>query len=265
MGKSFRNRFSRIMGRLASAKVGNILLKPMVKLYIRFYKIDMDDFSCNLTHIKSFNQFFTRELKPGRRPLGKDIVSPVDGVLSEFGAIKNNTLLQVKGHAYNLSELFEKNMQVDNWSYATLYLSPADYHRIHAPFNLTVEKMIYLPGTLFSVSLSALKKHEKIFCRNERIILSGNSKYGKYHLVFVGAVVVGCIRLTFDSVVSNIGMQKTVKEYQNNLSFNKGNELGLFELGSTVVLIMENDILSEVDVTGYEAVKLGETLKTINT
>ncbi|CAM2734674.1 archaetidylserine decarboxylase [Legionella worsleiensis] len=192
----------------------------------------------------TFNDFFIRHLKPECRPLAAaDIVSPVDGCVSELGAIDKGTLIQAKGRTYSVQELLacssDKAQDFAQGQFATIYLSPKDYHRVHMPLDAELVSMTYIPGALFSVQPTTARVVPKLFARNERLAIFFNTKAGPMAMVMVGATIVGAIGTSWHGVVQR--SKKTVDyDYsQADLKrfYAKGEEMGYFKLGSTVVLL----------------------------
>ena len=254
-----QNRFSHWMGAFSDASIPNWILKNVIRSYVRYYKIDLNDYDINLNEIKKFNAFFTRQFKEGKRHIGKGVVSPVDGKLINYGLLQSSQLLQCKGQWYPQTGITSLEA-FDHGSFATIYLSPADYHRVHAPFDMKIQEIVYIPGTLFPVNKKSVLKHDRLFCRNERIVLSGTCEYGHFHFVFVGAMIVGRTVLSFDSSWrSNI---KKGKQRQEKVDFQiaKGEELGYFELGSTVIFMIDSEVLNEIKITENTQVKMGESM-----
>lgn len=244
------------MGYMAERRMPKPLLKPFLKFYIRRFKIDMSEYTDDLNLFLSFNSFFTRGFKSGMRSFSEDgIASPAEGMLISGGLIEEGQLFHVKGKSYPVERLLDKKVSFKNGSFATIYLSPADYHRVHAPFNCTIKSIRHLPGKLKTVNPRCLKKDDLLYCKNERVILEGSSSFGNFYIVMIGAIVVGKIKL---SILPEFGVGFNSQDI--SIDIEKGQELGCFELGSTVVLILENDQLQDVfDLTGRR-VKLGENI-----
>lgn len=191
-----------------------------------------------------FNDFFIRHLKPQYRPITEaDIASPVDGVISQLGLIQQGQLVQAKGHTYTADELLActpaLSQLFDGGQFATFYLSPKDYHRIHMPCEGTLREMIYVPGTLFSVQPKTASSIPKLFARNERLVIFFDTPFGLMAMVLVGAVVVGAMNTVWHGDV----FRTKTKSFYNYVSLDqaivleKGEEMGHFKLGSTVILL----------------------------
>ena len=242
---------SRGVGKLASAKLGKFTAF-LVKNFINYYKVDLKDAEItDVTKYETFNAFFTRALKKGARPIvaeAKALAHPADGTLSEFGEIYKDAVLQAKGHYYSLEALLggdEKDSKIfENGSFMTTYLSPKDYHRVHMPFDGKLEKMIFVPGELFSVNPLTARNVDNLFAKNERVIcFFKNEKLGNFAVILVGATIVASIETVFAGVVApSAGKEKNIYHYEKDkITFKKGAELGRFLLGSTVICIFEKD------------------------
>lgn len=214
----------------------------------------MTEFDSDLSCYRTFNSFFTRQARPGLRKTEDGIVSPADGIITAGGSFEDGQLFHVKRSNYHLSELLGKP-GFNSGSFSTIYLSPADYHRVHAPFNCTITAIRHLHGSVRTVNPAKILRHPNLYCTNERVVIEGDSEYGRFFLVLVGAIVVGRIRISFVD-----GFTKGF--HARNLSVNlvKGQETGLFELGSTVLLIMENNLLNNTETLTGNHIKTGNRL-----
>lgn len=240
---------SRGVGKLASAEMGKATTF-LIEKFIKYYHVDMKDAEIqDITAFKTFNAFFTRALKKGTRPVvsaANALAQPVDGTVSELGEIYKDAVLQAKGHYYSLEALLggdEKDAKdFQSGSYATIYLAPKDYHRVHMPFAGKLEKMVFVPGDLFSVNPLTAQNVDNLFARNERVVcFFRNEKLGRFAVVLVGATIVASIETVFAGVVApSVGREKTIYDYsKDNITLAKGAELGRFLLGSTVVCVFE--------------------------
>jgi phosphatidylserine decarboxylase len=218
-----------------------------------------------------FNAFFTRALKPGARPLAHGdnlILCPVDGAVSQVGAIRNDTIFQAKGHDYSATTLLGGDAtlakQFANGQFATLYLSPRDYHRIHMPVAGTLKQMIYVPGRLFSVNPKTVRCIPGLFARNERVVALFDTAFGPMAMVLVGAINVACIETVWHGVVTpphRNPVQRWVYTEQTPINLVKGEEMGRFNMGSTVVCLFANDKLQfDAAITPGAAVQMGRKL-----
>nr|WP_229210119.1 archaetidylserine decarboxylase [Duganella sp. Root1480D1] len=237
-------------GRVAGAKAGDKTTR-LIRWFVTKYDVNMDEAAnSDIASYQSFNEFFTRALKPGARPLAKaDFVCPVDGRISQFGAIEGDQIFQAKGHKFSTTALVGGDASLakhfEHGSFANLYLSPRDYHRIHMPCNASLKRMIYVPGELFSVNPTTARGVPGLFARNERVVCEFDTAFGPFVLVLVGATIVGSMATTWHGVVNPPRLQK-VTEWtykKNEYVFKKGEEMGRFLLGSTVVMLFPKDTL----------------------
>ena len=220
----------------------------IIRRVVAKYRVNMDEaLDSNIASYLTFNDFFTRALKPGARPLAQsDLVCPVDGAISQFGAIEHDQLIQAKGHRYSTTALVGGDAalaaQFQNGHFATIYLSPKDYHRIHMPCDGRLTRMIYVPGELFSVNPVTARGVPGLFARNERVVCVFESARGPFVLALVGATIVGSMATVWHGVV-NPPRGKVVREWrypasgQPEVALRQGDEMGRFLLGSTVVLL----------------------------
>ncbi|WP_105200090.1 MULTISPECIES: archaetidylserine decarboxylase [unclassified Pseudoalteromonas] len=239
---------SRLVGKLAAAKAGK-LTTALIKLFIKQYKIDMSEALHEAPeHYQTFNEFFTRPLKPGIRPLAEDaniVAHPVDGAISQLGDILDGQLVQAKGHYYSLEALLggkaEDAQPFLGGKFATIYLAPKDYHRIHMPVDGTLKRMIYVPGDLFSVNPLTAQNVPNLFARNERVVAIFDTEIGPLAMVLVGATIVASIETIWAGTVTPpAGKDVFSWDYPSTgdraVHLKKGEEMGRFKLGSTVVM-----------------------------
>ena len=237
-------------GRVAGAKGGDMTTR-LIRWFVGKYDVNMDEAAnSDIASYHSFNEFFTRALKPGARPLAKaDFVCPVDGRISQFGAIEGDQIFQAKGHKFSTTALVGGDAALakhfEHGSFANLYLSPRDYHRIHMPCDASLKRMIYVPGELFSVNPTTARGVPGLFARNERVVCEFDTKFGPFVMVLVGATIVGSMATVWHGVVNPPRLPK-VTEWtykKNEYVFKKGEEMGRFLLGSTVVMLFPKDTL----------------------
>ncbi|WP_300583528.1 archaetidylserine decarboxylase [uncultured Pseudoalteromonas sp.] len=239
---------SRMVGKLAAAKAGG-LTTALIKLFIKQYKIDMSEAKYpDPAHYKTFNEFFTRPLKEGIRPLAEEsdiIAHPVDGAISQLGDVVDGQIIQAKGHDYSLQALLggseDDTTPFLGGKFATIYLAPKDYHRIHMPIDGTLSKMIYVPGDLFSVNPLTARNVPNLFARNERVVAIFETEIGPLAMVLVGATIVASIETVWAGTVTPpAGKDVFSWNYpttgDNAITLKKGEEMGRFKLGSTVIL-----------------------------
>ena len=225
----------------------------------------------DISSYKTFNEFFTRPLKADARPLAKaEFICPVDGAISQFGAIEQDQIFQAKGHHYSILALLagqqDLAIKFENGQFACLYLSPKDYHRIHMPCNGKLITMTYVPGDLFSVNPNTAANVPNLFARNERVVCEFESdQYGKFVMVLVGATIVGSMATVWHDAPSGVinpprSSQIRTWSYEN-IFLKHGDEMGRFLLGSTVVMLFEKDALQfNADWQPARAIKLGEMM-----
>jgi phosphatidylserine decarboxylase len=217
---------------------------------------------------KTFNDFFTRALKPGARPLASSTwVCPVDGAISQCGRIEKDQIFQAKGHHYSTRALVGGDAHLaalfDDGHFATLYLSPRDYHRIHRPIAGKLKRMVHVPGDLFSVNPTTARGVPGLFARNERVVCEFETVHGPMVMVLVGATIVGSMATVWHGQV-NPPRPGTVREWRyesQDIQLAQGQEMGRFLLGSTVVMLMpQNRIQFPADWVTARAVHMGETM-----
>lgn len=240
-----------IAGKLAGRQAG-ALTTSVIRWFVGRYKVNMAEAANpDIASYQSFNEFFTRPLKGGVRPLAKaDFICPVDGAISQFGAIEQDQIFQAKGHCYSTVALVGGDAalarQFDNGSFATIYLSPRDYHRIHMPCAGKLIRMIYVPGALFSVNPTTARGVPGLFARNERVVCVFESQFGPFVLTLVGATIVGSMATVWHGQV-NPPRSRELREWRYDdatVNLEKGQEMGRFLLGSTVVMLFPKDSLA---------------------
>lgn len=250
-----QKKLSAFMGWLASGHLPSFLLKPTINFFIKSNNIDLSQYDFDLANVQTFNEFFTRKLKPGHRHFEGLISSGADGFVSAFGKMHQNKLIQVKGRYFTLAELIDDNVVFENGSFTTVYLSPADYHRVHLPFDARITAMKKIAGRLFSVSKDTVERVDKVYVQNERVVFEGEWQHGKFYLVMVGAIVVGRIKLSFTDIQLDFNKWQTV-----DFQLKQGDELGLFELGSTIILAVETNHLEEIPYSLHQKIYMGNRL-----
>ena len=259
---------TRLAGRLASAKLGSFTTW-VIKRFVKRYNVNMAEaVHADPAHYKSFNEFFTRPLKDGVRPLAHSTwVCPVDGAISQCGAIERDQIFQAKGHQYSTRALVGGDAalaeQFQNGQFATLYLSPRDYHRIHMPVAGKLLRMVHVPGDLFSVNPTTARGVPGLFARNERVVCEFETEHGPMVLVLVGATIVGSMATVWHGQV-NPPRPGTVREWHyesQDVRLQKGEEMGRFLLGSTVVMLFpQNSIQFPSDWISTRALLMGESM-----
>ena len=247
----------------------------VIKVFAKKYNVDMSEAKKeNFSDYESFNQFFIRELKDDARKINENptaLCLPADGRVSQIGHIDDERLLQAKGHFFSLSDLLAGDEELvntfKNGEFATIYLSPRDYHRVHMPCDATLRKMIYVPGDLFSVNPFLAEHVPNLFARNERVICVFDTAFGPMVQILVGATITASMSTVWAGVINppRTGEIK-VWTYQgdNTIKLTKGQEMGAFQLGSTVINLFPANSVTlaehlEVDVP----VRMGEILATM--
>ncbi len=267
---------TRFAGLVASARMGS-LTTAIIRRFVARYDVNMAEAANpDIAAYPSFNEFFTRALKPGVRPLADaELICPVDGRISQFGAIQGEQIFQAKGHSFSTTALVggdaELAAQFKDGVFANIYLSPRDYHRIHMPAAGRLTRMIHVPGDLFSVNPVTARGVPGLFARNERVVCVFEGVHGPWVLVLVGATIVGSMSTAWHGVV-NPPRPGTVREWRyegDTVKLKKGEEMGRFLLGSTVVMLFPKGPwafnpawLGEDLGRPGSAVKLGEVMAT---
>ena len=259
---------TQLAGRFASAELGGVT-QAAISRFVAHYGVDMSEAAePDITRYASFNDFFTRALRAGARPLADaDYVCPVDGAISQFGAIERDQIFQAKGHHYSTCALLAGDAalagEFENGQFATIYLSPKDYHRVHMPCAGRLLRMVYVPGDLFSVNPTTVRGVPGLFARNERVVCVFDTARGPFVLVLVGATIVGSMATVWHGVV-NPPRPGEIKrwDYTNQpVELAKGAEMGRFLLGSTVVLLWPKSTLKfNPDWTPGGAVRMGQMM-----
>jgi phosphatidylserine decarboxylase len=257
-----------LLGTGANAQAGQLTTR-VIRWFVARYKVNMAEAANpDISSYASFNEFFTRPLRADARPLhSSKFICPVDGAISQFGAIEQGQIFQAKGHEYSATALVGGDQklagQFQDGSFATIYLSPRDYHRIHMPCDGKLTRMIYVPGELFSVNPTTARGVPGLFARNERVVCVFDTAQGPLVLTLVGATIVGSMATTWHGIV-NPPRSKEVREwtYQDqNIVLKKGEEMGRFLLGSTVVMLFPKDALVFNPAwTAAGAVRMGELM-----
>jgi phosphatidylserine decarboxylase len=257
-----------LAGKFASAQLGG-LTTSVIRRFVARYNVNMAEAANpDITSYASFNDFFTRALKPGVRPLADaDLICPVDGAISQFGPIAKDQIFQAKGHTYSTTALVggdaEAAARFDNGHFATLYLSPRDYHRIHMPCAGELTRMVHVPGDLFSVNPTTARGVPGLFARNERVVCFFETADGPFALVLVGATIVGSMATVWHGQV-NPPRSGTLRQWDyapGQVQLQKGEEMGRFLLGSTVVMLFpQGPMRFNPQWAPTRAIELGEAM-----
>lgn len=255
-----KHAISRLVGKLAAAKMGWLTTK-LISMFIKAYGINMGEAKLKkASDFNTFNNFFTRELADGARTIDNDkdaICYPVDGAISQQGDIVDGQLIQAKGFNYSLTSLLGGDAATaapfQGGKFSCIYLAPKDYHRIHMPMAATLREMIYIPGELFSVNPLTAANVPDLFARNERVVAIFDTQFGELAMVLVGATIVASIETTWAGTITppagkDIFRWQYPKDGVDAITFEKGDEMGRFKLGSTVVSTFAPKMLSEFAV-----------------
>ena len=260
------NLISLYFGKFAKKRFPTFIQEFINKAYVKLMGLNMTEFK-NAKYYKSLNELFTRELIL-KREIDENqgvIISPTDSLITQCGEIKEDIALQIKGMEYSVEELltyyctsnFER---IKNGSFMNFYLSPKDYHRYHAPCDFKLLKLIHVPGKLYPVNLKYLRKEFELFVQNERVILECETNGKIFYMVFVGALNVGQMVFEFENRVETNTNAKEMKVYTyENIEISKGECLGYFKMGSTVVMLWENEMI-ELDNLLNQNVRFGQKI-----
>ena len=259
---------SQQFGKFASKEFSPWFQNFVNRSYVSLMGLDMTEFY-EPSHYKSLNALFTRHLREPREFSldGDDFISPCDSLISECGPVDGTRAMQIKGMSYCVNELLGEHIdpdskaRVEHGDYINFYLSPRDYHRYHIPTNLKVLKAVHIPGKLYPVNMPSLNKRVDLFIENERVVVECESTIGKrFYMVLVGALNVGKMQLKFEPrVKTNSDITEPVCYDYDDLYLNKGDDFGCFEMGSTIVIIAEPDML-DVAVEAGQNVKFTEVI-----
>lgn len=260
---------SRLMGRLTHCRipwVKNLLIKGFVWLY----DINLDEaISADPNDYACFNDFFTRGLRPQARPLCNEpdkIVSPADGFISQLGNLTGQWLIQAKGKDFSCQALLGGDAAVsrpfEDGEFATIYLSPRDYHRLHMPVDGTLKTMIHIPGRLFSVNQATTNVVDGLFARNERVVCVFDTQVGPMALVLVGALFVASIETVWHGVVTPpTGHEVRRWHYEGqNIQLRRGEEMGRFNMGSTIIVLFGKEAVQWLDFKPGQAIQMGQPI-----
>jgi len=261
---------SRIVYKLT--RIESKFVPKSIEIFSKAFGVNLKDaIHPEPSHYKTFNEFFTRQLKPELRPLANtQLVSPVDGTISQFGTIKDASLIQAKGVNYSLTTLLGGNSQqakqYEGGEFITIYLSPKDYHRIHMPCTGTLIEQVHVPGRLFSVAKHTVNTIKGIFARNERVVATFETKYGPMAMVLVGAINVAAIETVWSGLVTPPkGKSISTKNFEKEqITLKKGDEMGRFNMGSTVILVFTKDAPKLTGLQTNQSLKMGEPLSELS-
>jgi phosphatidylserine decarboxylase len=263
---------SRMVGYLARSRV-RWIKNSFIRFIIWRFEIDLSEAVQTDPFVyENFNDFFTRRLRPEARPIApgaQGVVSPADGTISAFGEISDGRIFQAKGFDFSCVELLGGDetlaQQFANGQFMTVYLAPKDYHRVHMPISGQLQKMIYVPGKLFSVNKASVENIPRLFARNERVICVFSTAIGPVVVILVGAMIVASIQTVWGGQVAPQRSQQIQHwDYQDSdISLEKGAELGLFAMGSTVITLFPKQALQFQSLTAQTPLKMGQLIAQI--
>ena len=255
---------SRLAGHLADCPTP-WLKNALIRQFIKTFDVDMHE----AVHedpeaYRTFNEFFTRPLKNDARPVGAGVVSPADGLLSQYGAIDHGDLIQAKGHTYSVQSLLGGNRNeaaaYARGQFATIYLSPRDYHRVHMPFAGRLVSTRYVPGRIFSVNQATAREVPGLFARNERLVCHFETEAGPMAVVLIGAMIVAGIETVWSGQVTPGARSPQTTRFDDTITLEAGDELGRFKLGSSVVVCLPEGVEFHSDVDAGQMLRMGQSL-----
>ena len=263
-----KNDLSHLVGRIVHTPLPTALGQKSVELFAKYYGINLQEAEHPVEHYKTIGELFVRKLKPGARPVGEGVVHPADALISEAGPITNHTMIQAKGKTYTVPELLraEKfNHAFDGGAFATYYLCPTDYHRVHSPVDGEILFSCHVPGALWPVNSWSVNAIPNLFSVNERIVVIIQTARGLVALVMVAATNVGNMRMSFDESLNSTfrkgDRQAKERSYNPPVKIARGEEIGVFNMGSTVVMLYEKGVLAESpEQFRGRHVKMGQSL-----
>jgi phosphatidylserine decarboxylase len=239
-----KNHLSRTIGRLVHARLPRPVARRLVRWFARTYQIDVDAAGSHIDEYPSIGHFFIRDLREGLRPIESDFVSPVDGVLRNYGLVTDGRLEQIKGKTYTLARVLgddEHARRYENGAFFNMYLSPQDYHHVHSPVGGKIVRSVHIPGKLWPVNDWSLANVNELFSINERVVTYVECALGLVAVVMIGATNVGKISVVYDSFISNAGgtNNNVTRNYDPPIDIAAGARLGTFHMGSSVVMLLE--------------------------
>ena len=262
-----RNLFSRLCGFVADIKIPRLLLTPLIRIFASIYSVELKEATQDVSEFRTFNEFFTRQLLPNARPLDPNtdaVLSPVDGFIGEYGHIDHGRLIQAKGLYYSLSDLLldsKRNCSYDGGDFITIYLAPQNYHRIHSMVEGEIREFSYIPGDLWTVSPLGVHHVPNLFARNERLTTYIQTEKGECALIKVGATVVGRIRVSYHDQISNRhGALAKHLVLETPFKLERGDYVGLFELGSTVICLFPSGQVELIELELGQKIRLGQAI-----
>lgn len=263
-----KNQLSYWVGKLACVTLPRFCRKFLLGAFAKAYKINLEEAEKNIEEYSSFDAFFTRRLKAGLRPIDSvsPIVHPADSAISSFGPLQQGQLIQAKGRMYSAEDFLKIPQLLDSDYFITYYLCPTDYHRVHSPVDGRLRQVRWVPGQLWPVNQWSVENIDQLFAVNERVVCEIETAQGLVYVVLVGATNVGKITLSFDPcIVTNDLKQKDVFEKAYDLPIQKGQELGMFHLGSTVIVVYPKAFQMKDKKIQSGPVKLGQSVQSRST
>ena len=263
-----KNFLSRIFGYITQIPLPSFLLNSVINYYCKAYKVNKKEIDFPESGFKTFDQFFTRKLKKGIHKIDSkpdSVVSPVDARIDQFGKINSSSIIQAKGIEYTVFDLIpsETAHKFIDGSFVTLYLSPADYHRIHSPISGKIAGYFAIPGKLFTVQEFMVSGLKGLFTKNERLISFIKNKNKLVAVCKIGAMNVGRISLSYSNLETNHWFRKR-KEYTYSSgkqpSIKKGQEIGMFHLGSTIILLFQKNTIKFTKIKHGQKVRVGQKI-----
>jgi len=260
---------SRVVLRLT--RIQSPLVQPAIRLFSCYFQVDLTEAQhSDPSDYSTFNEFFTRELKAASRPLATGsatLSSPADGAISQVGRIQDGRIFQAKGHDYSALELLgglpERAEPFQNGSFMTIYLAPRDYHRVHMPLSGQLLEQVYVPGRLFSVAPHTVRTIPRLFARNERVVALFDTDFGKLAMVLVGAINVAAIETVWSGLVTPPPRKAVRQTRFAGINLQRGAEMGRFNMGSTVILLLEANVDWESASKVAASVRMGAALGTV--
>lgn len=258
---------SRFAGLMANCKIPWVK-NQLIRYFVNRHPVNMaESQEINPYAFPSFNAFFTRDLKPELRPIAGglfDLVSPADGTISQISSVDQGYMIQAKNHKFTVTHLLGGDDTLAapfiNGSFVTVYLAPHDYHRVHMPIDGDLSQMVYIPGRLFSVNTQTAASTPNLFARNERVVSIFNTSVGRVAVILVGAMIVGSIETVWAGTVT---AQRTGKiqtwQYEHLIRLKRGEEMGRFKLGSTVIVLLESKAVTwDFNLESDHSLKMGQ-------
>ncbi len=264
-----KNHLSYFVGVLTHLKLPKFIWTPIIRWFASAYKINLSEAEFEISEYQSLGDFFVRRLKPGIRPIGNTWnVHPADAVITQASKITGGKLIQAKNKFYDVVDLTNDSKALDKYNegyFLTYYLCPTDYHRMHSPVNGSIQKITHIPGKLWPVNSWSTENVPELFSVNERVCVEIKTDRGLVNVIFVGATNVGQIILTVDSEIhgNQLVLSKPLTKENLNINVTKGQELGMFRMGSTVVMLYQKNTLeiSQLDHFQNQAVKVNSDFK----